>query len=395
MVTRFYLAIFILLIFFSCQNKKSQNEKEVLVVLDQYSIEGFPYGKMYVRSILQPISDALPFPKHITPYKYFKIQIGTNDLVDVLFGKTSERDIMLFDVNRNNSFIDDQVLEKRNNYPVKVQLLNPGSKDSFRIIEKVKMELTYEGVKKDKDINFVVHQPYRYGVANIEGEKYKFGYFNFSINIADPIIDKIRSLIIVKDSAMFPSFNEGPVKYKVGDTIYFGKHIYKFSKSNKSGDSLYLTYLSTTTQPYGIEVDQLAVPVEATNILTNKIANYKLTGKYTLIDFWGTWCGPCLELTPRLKITNELYNRNNLQIISVAYDDNINEVIEYAKEHEMDWINLFDQKSSKQNSLIEKYRVTNFPTLVLIDKSGKIVAREIGVNGYKVIENHLKKLIPH
>lgn len=394
MRNRYLAAICFLLIFLSCQNKKDQNEKEVLVVLDQLSIAGSPYGKMVVRTIPQPISDALPFPKHITPNKYFKIKIGENDLVDVLFGKTGERDIMLFDVNRNKTFLDDQVLEKRNNYPVKVQLLNPGPKDSFRIIEKAKMELAVEGAKIDKDIHFVVHQPYRYGVANIEGEKYQFGNFNFSINTSDPITDKIRSLIIVKDSVMFPSVFDGPVRYRAGDKIYLGKHIYKFSRSNKIGDSLYLTYFSSTDMPYGVEVDQMAVPVEGTNIMTNKMVNYSLTGKYTLIDFWGTWCGPCLELTPRLKKTRELYNLNDLQIISVAYDENISDVIEYATEHDMNWINLFEQNGSNKNGLIDKYKVTSFPTLVLIDKSGIIVTREIGVDGYRVIEKYLKKLIP-
>lgn len=392
MIVKSNLWLFLCIAFLSCKDQKTNSGDGILIVLNQLRVEESPYGKMFVNSKFHPVSNAIPFSKSIVPSKYLKIKIGNADTVDALFGKIGKREIMLFDANRNKSFLDDQILDNIDNYPVKIRLLNPILKDSFRVIEKNNPAYVLAGSQINKNYSFIVHQPYRYGVSNLGGNLYQFANFNYSINVNDPFNERIRSLVIVSDSTKFPNVNQAPVRYRKGDTIYLGRNVYFFDKLNKSGDSLYLVHLATTPYPYGIQVDQLAFSLKGYDINSESITNPILTGKYTLIDFWGTWCGPCRELTPKLKELNQLYDKNLLQVISVAFDDNLSDVIDYTKKSEMNWMHLFDQRGKKTNSLVEKYKVSAFPTFILVDKAGKIVLRESGVKGYQVVEDYLHEL---
>jgi thiol-disulfide isomerase/thioredoxin len=68
--------------------------------------------------------------------------------------------------------------------------------------------------------------------------------------------------------------------------------------------------------------------------------------KYTLIDFWGTWCEPCLDMTPSLVAVQNKFP-SKLNIISIANDQNKNVVKLYAKKSKMNWIHGFADMKKK------------------------------------------------
>ena len=70
---------------------------------------------------------------------------------------------------------------------------------------------------------------------------------------------------------------------------------------------------------------------------------------YVLLDFWGTWCLPCRELTPELKRISKDYV-SNTNIVGIAYDKNIESVIKYTREQNINWANAF-QKNNKRNDI--------------------------------------------
>lgn len=113
------------------------------------------------------------------------------------------------------------------------------------------------------------------------------------------------------------------------------------------------------------------------------LANF-IGKKYILIDFYGTWCGPCMKGMPHI---SEFYHKhtNVLEVISVCCQDRENKWRAFLDAHkEYDWIHIFDYN----NSLIEKFAIDGFPTKLLIDKSGKIIYRALGENlsDYETIE---------
>ena len=116
-----------------------------------------------------------------------------------------------------------------------------------------------------------------------------------------------------------------------------------------------------------------ALNIEGNDLLTGSLYNLADSKKYTLLDFWGTWCSPCIATIPKLKSLNEDRKQYDLQIVSIAYDDDVEKVKQKLRREAISWTNLFDDNT--KSIIVEKYRVRAFPTFILIDPDGKIVKR--------------------
>ena len=91
-----------------------------------------------------------------------------------------------------------------------------------------------------------------------------------------------------------------------------------------------------------------------------------LHGKVVLLNFWGTWCPPCREEIPELtRLHHELHGKG-LEIISVNVGEPKSRLTKYAAEQKIPYRILV------QDSLPHRYRVTSFPTSVIIDQQGQI-----------------------
>jgi thiol-disulfide isomerase/thioredoxin len=94
----------------------------------------------------------------------------------------------------------------------------------------------------------------------------------------------------------------------------------------------------------------------------------EIRGKYVLIDFWGTWCIPCLREMPKLKQFYEKY-KDKLIVIGVA-NDSYQSWKSFLDKNAYTWIQLLDQEQIK---LSETVNVEVYPTKYLLDQSGKII----------------------
>jgi thiol-disulfide isomerase/thioredoxin len=111
--------------------------------------------------------------------------------------------------------------------------------------------------------------------------------------------------------------------------------------------------------------------------------------KYVLIDFWASWCKPCIEDIPFLKIIGEKY-KGKLEIISISDDEDINRLIEaIVKEEIEEWTHF----SIKQNesSVRKDYFVNGIPHKVLIDMDGKIIGKWKGSG--ELNKNEIKNIL--
>ncbi len=93
---------------------------------------------------------------------------------------------------------------------------------------------------------------------------------------------------------------------------------------------------------------------------------HSLRGKVVLVDFWGTWCGPCRLLNPQLKKMYDQYHHDGFEIVGVHTADGSEEMADYLKDRNILWPNIIDQ----DDVFMKSYAVPHFPSLYLIDREG-------------------------
>jgi len=98
-----------------------------------------------------------------------------------------------------------------------------------------------------------------------------------------------------------------------------------------------------------------------------KLADLK--GKYVLLDFWATWCGPCMAEIPFIKQLRKKYPADKLVIVGISQDRDKKKWQEAIKTENMDWLQHLDTNAD----IARLYGINLFPTLVLIDKTGKTI----------------------
>lgn len=103
-----------------------------------------------------------------------------------------------------------------------------------------------------------------------------------------------------------------------------------------------------------------------------KISDFVGHSEYLFIDFWASWCGPCIADLPKLKKVQEKYKNFGLEILSISIDENIKPWLTAIKKHNIAWANLVDLSGGEKVKGL--YACLGIPCGVLLDKNGTIIA---------------------
>jgi thiol-disulfide isomerase/thioredoxin len=98
----------------------------------------------------------------------------------------------------------------------------------------------------------------------------------------------------------------------------------------------------------------------------------ELRGKVVLLDFWGTWCGPCVVDMPKLRRVRETYRDRGFEIVGLDFDDDLETQRKFVAEKDLPWIHA--TSSSVADLVRSRFRVAVFPTKILLDREGRVVS---------------------
>lgn len=121
-----------------------------------------------------------------------------------------------------------------------------------------------------------------------------------------------------------------------------------------------------------------------------RVSDNSMKGKYYLLDFWASWCGPCMANMPDLHEIHKRLIGRNFEIISISLDENDDAVRKFRKEkYPMPWLHT-RLANGFEDPVAKSFGVTGIPKMFLISPEGKILANNWDLQGQYFVEKIVK-----
>ena len=137
-------------------------------------------------------------------------------------------------------------------------------------------------------------------------------------------------------------------------------------------------------------VGSMAPDISMNDVNEQPFSLSKLKGKYVLVDFWASWCGPCRGENPNIVAAYQKYKSKNFTVLGVSLDEDKAAWLKAIKDDQLTWKHISDLKGWG-NAAVPLYGFDGIPYNVLIDPQGKIIATGLRENA---LQEFLEKTLP-
>ncbi|WP_370227506.1 TlpA family protein disulfide reductase [Mesoflavibacter sp.] len=293
---------------------------------------------------------------------FVHVAIGTNQNDELEY---------IIDTNYDNDFSDEEILKPT---PRAFEL------DYQKLIEKSKSVVaqisTNSGIK-EKEIKILV-------LSTSDGDL----IYNFP-QIAETTYQENKILVsngfsnlTYDDKSIIAIDDENTEIVGLNEFIKINNDLYKNLGVDINSNELRLLEMPKDTILYSSRIGFNAKPFTVKKLDSNdslKLDNFK--DKLLYLEFWGTWCAPCINEIPNLKKAYDETDRNDVEFLGVAVFDTKEKLKSAIEKYEINWPQVLDADSDKFK---ESYNVSGYPTSFLIDKKGKIIAKNL--RGEKLLD---------
>lgn len=237
---------------------------------------------------------------------------------------------------------------------------------------------------------FFKKQPF--GTWEVSGQTFEVALANYSFSPPYHYTRGAALLIDLDGNGIFDIRPDGNEHYSVLEPFNIANQVWKITEIGLDGSYVTIQTTDEHVDPRlalrrGSEApDFKALAVDETEI---RLSDFR--GKFVLLNFWGSWCPPCIEAVPSLKQAYEIFLKDDFQILGIAHENLEESATSFIERHEISWPNVV-KLMSDESEIIEAYRIQAYPSYYLLNREGEIVEYGLALGPERLLETLSKYL---
>ena len=377
------VGIILLLLSISCSDNKAKKHKEDSL---EYSIQGtilnLPGKTIYLEEVRDGswviidsnvTTESIDFSGDLDDIDFYRLRFSDNKFIPVLlngkpFTMTADAKDLYGTVQYKDSK-DNQAYADFNRKDLEMNKLHA--------FYSSKLDSLRSNIHSDS-ANY-----YMKAIKNLEAERDAYIKKSIDENISSPIVFSMLSYTDWEGDFAYVEATVNKIKQVLPDN--------KYTKSLITNVTQYKGYLAEQAEKeknspvaIGKEAPEFALP--DVNGKMVRLSSYR--GKYLLLDFWASWCGPCRQESPNVVKVYNQYKGKRFDVLGVSLDDSKEKWLQAIDKDGLKWKQLSELKSW-QSSVVSLYKLESIPATYLIDPNGIVIAKN--VHG-KALDQKLEKI---